>query len=206
MREDMAEKRKTSVLLLLSDSLRRLGLEYVLSTLSEPIEVSSFHSFDEVLSAPDDAYDIAIVEANILAFHSDYFVSKRTKVVPVMDGVEPTSGEEWDKEVSYIYSYWKLSELQEVLRATLLENRKELIGKKEKELSQREEEVLKEVAKGMTNKEIADHLNISMNTVMTHRKNITAKLNIKTVPGLTFYALINGLITGDEMEDGAGRE
>ena len=48
--------------------------------------------------------------------------------------------------------------------------------------------------------EIAEHLNISLNTVLTHRKNITAKLGIKTVSGLTFYAIMNGLISGDEIE------
>ena len=53
---------------------------------------------------------------------------------------------------------------------------------------------------GWTNQEIAEHLNISLNTVLTHRKNITAKLGIKTVSGLTFYAIMNGLISGDEIE------
>ena len=49
-------------------------------------------------------------------------------------------------------------------------------------------------------KEIADKLNISLNTVLTHRKNITAKLGIKTVSGLTFYAIMNGIISGDDIE------
>ena len=48
--------------------------------------------------------------------------------------------------------------------------------------------------------EIADKLNISLNTVLTHRKNITAKLGIKTVSGLTFYAIMNGIISGDDIE------
>ena len=61
-------------------------------------------------------------------------------------------------------------------------------------LSQRETEVLRLVASGCINKEIAHRLNISINTVLTHRKNITAKLGIKSVSGLTFYAMMNGLI------------
>ena len=68
-----------------------------------------------------------------------------------------------------------------------------------KGLSSREINVLREVVYGYTNKEIADHLHISLNTVLTHRKNITAKLGIKTVPGLTFYAIMNGVISGDEI-------
>jgi two-component system response regulator NreC len=68
------------------------------------------------------------------------------------------------------------------------------------ELSIREKEVLKCVALGMTNKEIAEKLFISAHTVITHRKNITAKLGIKTIAGLTVYAVINRLITADETK------
>ena len=62
------------------------------------------------------------------------------------------------------------------------------------ELSQREKEVLCLIAKGLINKEIADTLNISINTVLSHRKNITAKLGIKSVSGLSVYAMMNGYI------------
>lgn len=62
------------------------------------------------------------------------------------------------------------------------------------ELSDREKEILVSVAKGMLNKEIADRHNISINTVITHRKNITRKTGIKTVAGLTVYAILNNLL------------
>ena len=62
------------------------------------------------------------------------------------------------------------------------------------ELSKREIDVLVAVAKGMMNKEIADMMNISIHTVISHRKNITRKTGIKSVSGLTVYALLNNLI------------
>ena len=68
------------------------------------------------------------------------------------------------------------------------------------ELSSREKEILVCVANGMLNKEIADHFNISIYTVITHRKNITRKTGIKTVAGLTVYALLNNLIDMNAME------
>lgn len=68
------------------------------------------------------------------------------------------------------------------------------------ELSAREKEILVCVAKGMQNKEIADHFCISIYTVITHRKNITRKTGIKTVAGLTVYALLNNLIDMNSME------
>ncbi|MBR6458080.1 MAG: helix-turn-helix transcriptional regulator [Bacteroidales bacterium] len=67
-------------------------------------------------------------------------------------------------------------------------------------LSEREKEIVKEVARGLTNKEIADKLFISVFTVTTHRKNITQKLGIKTIAGLTVYALMNGLISQTDIE------
>lgn len=68
------------------------------------------------------------------------------------------------------------------------------------DLSLREKEILVCVAKGMLNKEIADYYNISIHTVITHRKNITRKTGIKTVAGLTVYALLNNLIDSNSIE------
>jgi DNA-binding CsgD family transcriptional regulator len=65
-------------------------------------------------------------------------------------------------------------------------------------ISDREKEVLRLVAVGLTNKEIGDKLFISSHTVITHRKNISSKLGIKTIAGLTMYALINHLIVPEE--------
>jgi len=70
----------------------------------------------------------------------------------------------------------------------------------EYELSAREKDILVCVAKGMLNKEIADYYNISIHTVITHRKNITRKTGIKTVAGLTVYALLNNLIDAGMIE------
>ena len=70
------------------------------------------------------------------------------------------------------------------------------------DLSEREKEILVSVAQGLTNKEIADRHNISIHTVISHRKNISRKTGIKTVSGLTIYAVLNNLIdisdTGQE--------
>ena len=65
---------------------------------------------------------------------------------------------------------------------------------KNHELSSREIDVLKEIASGKIIKEIADSLNISVNTVLTHRKNISSKLGIRSVSGLSLYAMMNGII------------
>ena len=61
-------------------------------------------------------------------------------------------------------------------------------------LSERERDVIVALVQGMSNKEIADHLCIALNTVITHRRNIAKKLQIHSPAGLTIYAIVNGLV------------
>ena len=89
----------------------------------------------------------------------------------------------------------------EILRpalSSLSENHPLQTPKQEIEaLSERERDVLIQVVKGLSNKEIADVLCISTHTVITHRKNITRKLNIHSTAGLTIYAIVNKLVNID---------
>lgn len=92
-----------------------------------------------------------------------------------------------DEEMDAKLESWKNSWLNETLSTG------------DRELTERELNVLKLVASGKTNKEIAEELFLSPHTVITHRKNITRKLGIYTVSGLTVYALINKLINPSEV-------
>ena len=67
-------------------------------------------------------------------------------------------------------------------------------------LSQREKEIIGCVVRGMTNKEIAEQLFISVHTVITHRRNITRKLQIHSAAGLTIYAIVNKLVELSEVK------
>lgn len=68
-------------------------------------------------------------------------------------------------------------------------------------LSQREREIVICVVKGMTNKEIAEKLFLSIHTVITHRRNISKKLQIHSAAGLTIYAIVNKLVELNEIKD-----
>lgn len=93
----------------------------------------------------------------------------------------------------------KLSELDlygiQQLQDTILNEHDSQKEDTDHQLTNRETEILRLIVKGYLNKEIADELNISLNTVLTHRKNIISKTGIKTVSGLTFYCIRKGLIT-----------
>ena len=67
-------------------------------------------------------------------------------------------------------------------------------------LSSREKEIITLVVKGMTNKEIADRLFLSIHTVVTHRRNIARKLEIHSATGLTIYAIVNHLVDLQEIK------
>lgn len=67
-------------------------------------------------------------------------------------------------------------------------------------LSQREKEIICCVAKGMTNKETAEKLFLSIHTVITHRRNIARKLQIHSPAGLTIYAIVNKLVELSEVK------
>ncbi len=87
-------------------------------------------------------------------------------------------------------------ELQAKIRSAL-----NIVTKNEQQslLSDREITILKQVVLGLTNQEIADKLFLSVHTVMTHRKNINRKLDIKTVSGLTVYAIMNHMVSMEEV-------
>ncbi len=77
---------------------------------------------------------------------------------------------------------------------------------REKTLSHREKEIITYVVKGFTNKQIADELCLSQHTVITHRRNIAAKLQIHSPAGLTIYAIVNKLVKLDEVKEGIKEE
>jgi DNA-binding NarL/FixJ family response regulator len=96
--------------------------------------------------------------------------------------------------------YESADEIQSLV-ADFFKSEKVKPGEQEgQELSTREKEVLKLVALGHSNKLIAEELFISTHTVISHRKNITEKLGIKSISGLTIYAILNKLIDSENLD------
>ena len=115
--------------------------------------------------------------------------------------------------VALVYQYvepWRLKAYDAVIdirmsRASIVETLADAVQNEQKaeiagtegtayEVSRRETDVLVLVAKGLTNKEIAEQLSVSVHTVISHRKNIMHTTGIKSVAGLTVYAMLNNLI------------
>ena len=122
-----------------------------------------------------------------------YYPAKGNRLISVMSDL-------WHTELDFA-DHCDIED--EILRPALSMTRETRLKSREhietEELSEREKDVLIQVVKGLSNKEIADILCISTHTVITHRKNITRKLNIHSTAGLTIYAIVNKLVDLKEL-------
>lgn len=147
--------------------------------------------------------DIAIINPSILDFRSSRNLRlsvpslQEMRVVALVYGVfDDESLRQYDAVIKIVDAP---SSIVGRLRR-LTETESEHMSDGGYELTDREREILISVARGRTNKEIADEHNISIHTVISHRKNITRKTGIKSVAGLTVYALLNNMIDQNDME------
>ena len=144
---------------------------------------------------------ILIINLSILGQFRHEFMQNLSKELPDIETIALVSSY-IDKKAVAQYDYViNINDGQEEIE-TLLQ--KAAHDKKSKStddnLSKREKDILVAVAKGMMNKEISEALNISIHTVISHRKNITKKTGIHSVSGFTVYALLNNLIDESEVQ------
>lgn len=190
--------RNKQIAIILSDTLRSIGLQSLLTDYFPPVEVCYFPNFEMLSSTGSDTYDYYFTDSDILVLNADFFLPRRNKTAILIDSTEEHGALSSMNRITLRSSQETIIEqLQQLFTSDSSGN---TTTENNKDLSSREVDVLQLIVKGITNKEIADKLNISLNTVLTHRKNITAKLDIKTVSGLTFYAIMNGIISGDDIE------
>lgn len=162
-----------------SYALRAIFEDYVMA------KVETFGSFTEI-GAEFDCFDLFVASADAVLESLDILMPRKSRVLVVSRK---------EKLESSAFNTISVNSDDAELRLaveTLIKGRKR--GEVSNQLSAREIEVLKELASGKTQKEIADSLCISSSTVITHRKNISAKLGIRSVSGLSLYALMNGIL------------
>ena len=154
-----------------------------------------------------------VLEPEMTAEHlTERMVGSRPDIMLVnptlIDNVAHLRGEHQAAMVALVYQYVERDVLKQYdavvdirdSRAVIIETLAQAspgeseTAKNNYELTKRETAVLVQLAQGKTNKEIADVLNVSIHTVISHRKNITHKTGIKSVAGLTVYAMLNNLI------------
>ncbi|HYX08230.1 MAG TPA: helix-turn-helix transcriptional regulator [Bacteroidales bacterium] len=180
----------------LTGTVQRSGIR------SHFVIVSSLEMMEERLSAEN--FEIVIL--------NPLFIQLDTRKLLLLKGQHPGI-----RFIALQYAYFEpkvLDLFDSVIRVTdppttifntiknlINDDRSEVQGVSQEILSERETEVLRLLATGMANKEIADKLNISPNTVITHRKNISQKTGIKSVSGLTIFAVAQKIVSIENFRE-----
>lgn len=171
------------------DTLSATGLRHLLQSYFD-VQAHCYATSEAFLSAQPEQYDGYMVVADAFMACIEVLLPRKARVVLLTDRCvcQECGGMSVVTTRSHEEIIETLDKCIEQI-ATIREPRAT-----QEDLTLREIEVLRCVAQGLMNKEIADVLHISINTVLSHRKNIVAKLGIKTVSGLSLYAVMNGII------------
>ena len=182
-----------------ANTLTSLGLKTILERMIPMAVIRTFHSFGELTDDTPDMYAHYFISAQIYVEHNAFFLPRKRKTIVL-------AGDSHQFQLSGV-PILNIYQAEEQLVKDILKLHQHAHhdGYPVKdmpptppttghELSAREIEVLV-----LINKEIADKLNIGLTTVITHRKNITEKLGIKSVSGLTIYAVMNGYVEADRI-------
>ena len=175
------------------------GLSYILMKFRRNIYLYRFNDLEELKnSLSNESFNLAIVNPAAVQNRLPDFIK--------LKNLQP--GILW---IALVYSFYDEEILQKFDDSISVTASPEQITNKimqinqasektaQDDLSEREIEVLTQMVKGFANKEIADNLNISIHTVISHRKNITEKTGIKSLSGLTIYAISRRIIPLDYL-------
>ncbi|MEG1839199.1 MAG: helix-turn-helix transcriptional regulator [Bacteroidaceae bacterium] len=172
-----------------------LGLKDILRNMLPNSIIRIFPDFGSFADDTPDMYAHYFISSQTYVLYNAFFLPRKEKTIIMMYG----AGNHAFHAANHIIDIFQPERnlVRDLLRFFFHEEGTPKLLPKDNELSMREIEVLKLVTKGLINKEIACKLNISLTTVISHRKNITEKLGIKSISGLTIYSVMNGYVSPD---------
>jgi len=175
-----------------------IGLKNILQSVMPMMQADMFNSFDELAGASPERYFHYFVSMNIVLDNRSFFIANKRKTIVLTTLSDPNS------QLGGFHCLCVNKPEPELIKSLLmLEQKAHAHGRnlppvqnprKENALSDREIEVLSLIVQGYINKEIADRLNIALATVITHRRKIMEKLDVKSVSALTIYAVTHGYV------------
>lgn len=192
--------RNSNILIAEKSDLIRTGIRYVLHELDKNLIVKDIDRAEKLKkSIEKEKPYLVFLNPTLIPkeYQSDISKILKAKKQTVFIAIESCSTDKsilshFNEVINFTTSKEKIATL--LRKYSLPEEKTHIKDEKNSELSNREKDVVKAIALGSTNKEIAEKLFLSIHTIVTHRKNITKKLGIKTTSGLTVYAIINNLI------------
>lgn len=179
---------KASCIIIHPSYVIRKGIRHIVDELMN-ISIYEFSNYDPIeISKIDSSSHFFIIEADLFIADQSKILAENKKNHVLVIG----SHKELQGYTTFGINEAKLKIGEKVER--FLKPSEKKSNETKSDLSDREKSIVREVVLGHTNKEIAEKLFISPHTVITHRKNITNKLGIKTISGLTVYAILNNII------------
>lgn len=180
------------------NTLSCIGLRNLLQSIMPQIEIDSYCTFAELSASQPEQYYHFFVSLHQFLPNKKFFVLNNRKSIvmttshdlgQMMNGFHCFNVNQPEHEI--------LKNLLSLVQGAHAHGKRlpaEARDESPRVLSEREIEVLSLIVKGLLNKEIADRLNISLSTVVTHRRNIMDKLNRRNVAALTIYAVMHGYV------------
>lgn len=180
------------------NTLSGIGLKQLLQTVMPIITVDCYGSMAELSANHPERYVHYFVAMNVVLSNRSFFIENKRKTIVLTLSMDSSS------QLADFHSLC-INVPEKQLVRSLLALVQHAHGKgqhlppmpkvlERKILSDRELEVMSLIVQGFINKEIAEKLNISLATVVTHRKNIMDKLGMKSVSALTIYAVTHGYV------------
>ncbi len=181
-----------------TNTLAVIGLKSVLQSIMPMMQIDTYNSFEELQTSNAERYFHYFVSLNIVLDNRTFFVDNRRKTIVLTTSSDPNS------RLSGFHSLC-INQPEHLLIKSILMLEQKAHGQgrnlppvpKDEQyniLSDREIEVLSLIVQGYINKEIAEKLSIALATVITHRRKIMEKLNVKSVSALTIYAVTHGYV------------
>ena len=180
------------------NSLVVMGLRRLLTTVIPGADIVAYDNAGELKADNPDRFFHFFVDIGELLANRPFFLERRRRTIVLVNSSEQQAS------LADFHCLCVTVPEKQLVRSLLMIRQKghpqgKSMPKAKNVLTPREVEVLSLVARGFINKEIADRLNISLTTVITHRKNITAKLGMRSVSSLTIYAVMNGYVSLDQV-------
>lgn len=196
-------ERKPLIAIVDNNRLAVIGLKSIIKSVMPIAEIKSFANCDELITSGADNYFHYFVSMNVVLDNMAFFEKNRNKtiILTMSEGSSALSGKFHCINVD-------VTEERLIKSLLMLEQHAHANGRNLPPvaniqntcpLTPREVEVMTLIVKGLINKEIADKLNISLPTVVTHRKNINDKLHTRSVSSLTIYAVMHGYVNINDI-------
>lgn len=199
---------KPQIAVVSRNTLAASGLASLIESVMPMAEVRVFNAMKEIHESEMTKFVHFFISVKTLLENHDVFASLSHKTIVITDGIRPATIPACFRTLdatldsrSLLREFLKLAEMAHSggRRLPAEMTQKHSGETKPQELTPREVEVLRELVLGNINKEIADHLSISLTTVITHRKNIMEKLHAKSVATLAIYAVMHGIVPADKI-------